>query len=549
VRLLLLCALLLCAGCSSLGPDAPEPVTWGSADFTSYVAMGTSVSMGIESGGLLDQNQRASAPALIAQQAGANGGTFVQPLVASPGIPPLLHLASLNPLTLDRLPGSPPPGPYVARPADGYDNLAISGALVANAIAQDSGAPYFDLVLQGHGTMLRQTIAQNPTFITIELGANDAILPLVAGGDLSLLISVPAFAEQYAQLLDSLALAAPQAKLALANIPPVTRLPYAAAVPLDVPLPLGPQGANQPFRLHDANGPLPDGSLILLPAILIIVLLVQEANMVVKHLQSGDAERALQRLDISNRMPWIKRIAPNFDPAAISPAHVIVPVIQKAPAWVAQHGAAVIGGIAGVVIGIGLLLLSAFFFYVEGETIVAEAETLSPLPARYNRQFAENFKAVVDATFRGQVITSVTQGIFIGVGLAIAGVPGAILWGAVATVLSLLPIVGSAAVWIPAALWLYITATMGERTYFGVIFLTIWGVIIVPIIEHVIRPWAMKGKMRLPAIPLLVSVLGGMEAFGFVGLVVGPLVFSLLMSIIDIYKRSFRIPDSEGEVA
>jgi len=289
--------------------------------------------------------------------------------------------------------------------------------------------------------------------------------------------------------------------------------------------------------------------VILLPALLITLLLVQEANVLVKHLQSGDATRALQRLDISNRMPWLKRIAPNFDPAAINPAKVIMPIVQKAPAWVAEHGAGLIGGIAGVVIALFLVLLSAYFFYVEGETIVAEAAALSPLPARYNHQFAENFKAVVDATFRGQVITSLTQGIFIGIGLAIAGVPGAILWGAVATVLSLLPIVGSAAVWIPAALWLYITATMGERGYFGVIFLTIWGVIIVPIIEHVVRPWAMKGKMQLPAIPLLVSVLGGMEAFGFVGLVVGPLVFSLLMSIIDIYKQSFRIPGSEGEVA
>jgi len=264
VRLVLAAAALLLAGCSSLGPDAPPPVSWGSADFTSYVAMGTSVSMGIESGGLLDQNQLVSPPALIARQAGANGGTFVQPLVAFPGIPPLLHLASLNPLTLDRLPGAPPAGPYVARPADGYDNLAISGALLANAIAQDSGAPYFDLVLQGHGTMLRQAIAQDPTFITIELGANDAILPLVEGGDPSLLLSPAAFQAQYAQLLDSLALLAPQAKLALANVPQVTRLPYAAAVPLDVPLPTGL------FRLHDASGPLPDGSLILLPASLLI---------------------------------------------------------------------------------------------------------------------------------------------------------------------------------------------------------------------------------------------------------------------------------------
>jgi predicted PurR-regulated permease PerM len=280
---------------------------------------------------------------------------------------------------------------------------------------------------------------------------------------------------------------------------------------------------------------------ILLPAFLITVLLVQEANVLVKHLQSGDAERALQRLDISTRMPWLKRVAPNFNPAAISPARVIVPVVQKAPAWIAEHGAAVIGGVAGMVIALFLVLLSAYFFYVEGETIVREAATLSPLPDRYNQQFGEDFKAVIDATFRGQVITSMSQGIFIGIGLAIAGVPGAILWGAVATVLSLLPIVGSAAVWVPAALYLYITASMGERGYFGVIFLTIWGVVVVPIIEHVIRPWAMKGKMQLPAIPLLVSVLGGLEAFGFVGLVIGPLVFSLMMSIIDIYKRSFGI--------
>src|SRR5947209_13480402 len=243
--------------------------------------------------------------------------------------------------------------------------------------------------------------------------------------------------------------------------------------------------------------------VILLPALLITILLVQEANVLVKHLQSGDAERALQRLDVGHRMPWLKRVAPNFDPAAINPAHVIIPIVQKAPAWVAEHGAGLIGGIAGVVIALFLVLLSAYFFYVEGETIVAEAETLSPLPARYNLQFADNFKAVVDATFRGQVITSLTQGIFIGIGLAIAGVPGAILWGAVATVLSLLPIFGSAAVWIPAALWLYITATMGERTFFGVIFLLIWGVIIVPIIYHVVRPGGLQGQRQLPAIPRL----------------------------------------------
>ena len=68
-------------------------------------------------------------------------------------------------------------------------------------------------------------------------------------------------------------------------------------------------------------------------------------------------------------------------------------------------------------------------------------------------------------------------------------------------------------------------------------------------VDNVIRPWAMKGRSQLPAIPLLFAVLGGLQAFGFVGLVLGPLVFALLMSIIDIYKRSFRLKRSASEVA
>jgi lysophospholipase L1-like esterase len=262
----LLLVLLLAAGCTSIGPEPPPPVSWGSADFSNYVALGTSISMGVQSGGLLDQGQLASAPALIARQAGANGGTFVQPLVASPGIPNVLHLVSLVPLQIAPLPGTPPPGPYVSRPAAGYDNLAISGALVANAIAQDTGFPYFDLVLQGHGTMLRQAIARHPTFITIELGANDAVRPLLLGGDPSFLVSPATFAAEYVQLLDSLALGAPQAKLALANVPQVTRIPYATTVPIDLVMLSSPGVPPVTVRLRDAAGPLPDGSLILLPA-------------------------------------------------------------------------------------------------------------------------------------------------------------------------------------------------------------------------------------------------------------------------------------------
>jgi predicted PurR-regulated permease PerM len=94
-------------------------------------------------------------------------------------------------------------------------------------------------------------------------------------------------------------------------------------------------------------------------------------------------------------------------------------------------------------------------------------------------------------------------------------------------------------VWVPASIYLVISASMGARPWWTAIFMIAWGVLPVSLIDNFVRPWAMKGKAQLPAIPLLFAVLGGMQAFGFVGLVIGPLVFSLLMSIIDIYRTTF----------
>jgi predicted PurR-regulated permease PerM len=283
--------------------------------------------------------------------------------------------------------------------------------------------------------------------------------------------------------------------------------------------------------------------VIVIPAILMGALLVDQANSVMANLQSGDAQKVMQRIDISHRLAFVKRFAPGFDPNNLSTEKVLGPVLRQIPGWVARNGGAVLGGLAGAVLGFFLVLLSAFFFYTEGDAILDQLSVLSPLPEKYDEEFRSRFKDVVDATFRGQVVTAIAQGAATGIGMAIAGVPGSILWGAVAALLSLIPMVGAAAVWVPAAIYLFISASIGDRGMWSPIFLTIWGVTVVSLIDNIVRPWAMKGKAQLPAIPLLFAILGGMQAFGIVGLVIGPLVFSLLMTIIDIYKRSFGLRD------
>ena len=279
--------------------------------------------------------------------------------------------------------------------------------------------------------------------------------------------------------------------------------------------------------------------LLVIPALILSILLVQQANVVVEKLQSGEAQAMVRRIDIGPALALVKRIAPNFDPKTLSPERLVLPAMQQIPGWVARHGGAVLGGLAGMVLGFALVLLAMFFFYTEGEEILDQLSLLSPLPKKYDREFGERFKDVIDATFRGQLFTGIAQGVVTGVGLAIAQVPGAGFWGAVAALLSLIPMVGAAAVWVPAAIYLVISASMGSRPWWQAIFMIIWGALFVSLVDNVVRPWAMKGKAQLPAIPLLFAVLGGLQAFGVVGLVIGPLVFSLLMSVIDIYKKSF----------
>jgi predicted PurR-regulated permease PerM len=290
--------------------------------------------------------------------------------------------------------------------------------------------------------------------------------------------------------------------------------------------------------------------VIVIPAIILGTMLVQQANVVAEKLQSGEAQQMIRRIDLTGHLAFIKRVAPNFDPATLSPERVLLPALRQVPGFAARHGGALIGGLAGMLLGFALMLLSMFFFYTEGEEILAQLSVLSPLPKRYDDEFRSRFKDVIDATFRGQLFTAIAQGVMTGVGLAIAQVPGSGFWGAVAALLSLIPMVGAAAVWVPASIYLVISASTSGRPWWQPIFMIAWGLLPVSLIDNIVRPWAMKGKAQLPAIPLLFSVLGGMQAFGIVGLVIGPLVFSLLMTIIDIYKKSFApVATPEIEVA
>lgn len=263
---LLALALLVPAGAFAQGVDT------GDANFTRYVALGDSLTAGFASGSIVESFQRRSYPALIWRQATNGAAGFEQPLVSQPGLPPVLELVSLVPVTIRPRAGAPgqPINLNLARP---YNNMAIPGADVLDLVAKTastSASDPTDLVLRRLGfTQLQQGLSLQPTFVTLWIGNNDALAAATSGivNDQTL-TPLPVFETAYRQAAGAIAQVG--ARMAIANIPDVTSIPYVTTVPRVVVNPqtsqpvLGPNG--QPIPLIGPNGPLGAGDFVLLPA-------------------------------------------------------------------------------------------------------------------------------------------------------------------------------------------------------------------------------------------------------------------------------------------
>jgi len=219
-----LLVLLLVAG-STAAPALAQDT--GSANFTSFVALGDSLTQGFSNGGVFEGVQVNSYPALIARQAGVGDG-FEQPTVSAPGIPGLLQLQSLLPLVIAPAPGNgAPTNLLLPRP---YNNLAVSGFDTRDILVTLTGNPIIDLTLRGLGPAIGQALALQPTFATVWLGNNDA-LGAATGGVINdqTLTPLAQFEMDYRQVVGALAQAG--AQVVVANIPNVTAIPFVTTLP------------------------------------------------------------------------------------------------------------------------------------------------------------------------------------------------------------------------------------------------------------------------------------------------------------------------------
>ncbi len=184
-----------------------------------------------------------------------------------------------------------------------------------------------------------------------------------------------------------------------------------------------------------------------------------------------------------------------------------------------------------------MMLIALYFLLLQGEELVAWADQASPLRVGQTRELLMEFKKVSYAVMISTVITSAVQAVAALIGYFIARVPHPLFFAAVTFFVAFIPAVGAGAVCVSAAVLLFATG----HPYMA-IFLAIWGVVIVGLVDNVAKPLLMKDDMEMNGALVFFSLLGGLAAFGATGLLIGPLVMSAFLALMRMYRRDFSGP-------
>jgi len=181
-----------------------------------------------------------------------------------------------------------------------------------------------------------------------------------------------------------------------------------------------------------------------------------------------------------------------------------------------------------------IMLLSFFYLLRDGEDYFEFVRGLTPLPEEDKAMVFETLSSMLSATMRGLLLTALLEGTLLGLGYLVTGVPYALLLGAASGAAALLPIGGTAFVWIPVVIYLWVSAGSGWA-----VAALVWDLIVVGVIDNLLKPLTIGQGSGLPAVALFFGITGGLEIYGPLGLFAGPAVIAVFAALIRVYRRSY----------
>jgi predicted PurR-regulated permease PerM len=273
---------------------------------------------------------------------------------------------------------------------------------------------------------------------------------------------------------------------------------------------------------------------ILLPLLLLSMTLAREANQVYEQLKQPETLARIQWWLDPETSPALARIRTWLPRALRLESLDIGSRIGAQAQAIGTAGLAYAGTFAAGIFNFLMdyfIMIVVLFFLLRDSAYFADAvRRISPLSDEEEHLFVDRFRVVTRATVLGNLLTALVQGLLSGLIFLVLGLPNPILWGALTALFSLVPVVGTALIWVPWTIYLIATGSVVRAIIFAVL-----EVILVGGADNILRPLLIEGRVKMHTLVVFFSILGGIGYFGILGMFIGPLVFAIAVTFMDFY--------------
>jgi len=281
---------------------------------------------------------------------------------------------------------------------------------------------------------------------------------------------------------------------------------------------------------------------IVVPVLLLLWALVNEATAFLPIVRNWIAEWEENGFNnLVNTLPaplqqlW-GRLYPYIEGWNVDLQSMTADALREIGNSITGFGAATVREIFKLILNVIILIMMLFFFFRDGERIIQRIIELVPMEEDNKQLILTRLERTMVAIIRGAFITASVQGMLTGIGLAVAGVPFAVLFGFTAALASVVPFVGASLIWGPASIYLLLNG----HTFAGV-GLILWGMFVVGLVDNFLRPWVVGKHAHLPILLLFVGILGGLQVYGLLGALVSPLVVVTVLVFAQIYHDQYLL--------
>jgi len=276
--------------------------------------------------------------------------------------------------------------------------------------------------------------------------------------------------------------------------------------------------------------------LIVFPAVYILSMLAHEAISAYAFFENGLKTGRFQPILELKDHPLIQgvwqRLNQYVDLSDLDLNSLLLENLRKVSVFAINQTSRVIRGFSFIIINFGLVTISLYYVFKDGDQLLKKIREAIPLVPQDKVLLFARLEEMVHATIYGGILVALLQGFLGGLAFWFLGLPSPVFWGTVMVFLSFLPIVGPFLVWGPVVLYFFF-----EGTFFKGIVLLVWGGAVVGLSDNFLRPILISKRTKLHTMLLFFGVLGGIKSFGLLGLIVGPLVVTICMTILDIYSE------------